>query len=78
MSNSSTSNSKRSYTRRGIASKRVDVGFMPEELARGRELAAEASISHSAHVRQVYLIGLPHYEKLRKEAAEAARALKQP
>jgi hypothetical protein len=72
MPNSSSPKSKRSYTPRGIAAQRVDVGFMPGELDAGRLLAAERNMSHAAFVRAVYLVGLPHY--LKQEGAEAPSA----
>lgn len=70
MSNSLSSDATRRYAPRGVVKDhRLRVGLQPGELAQCQQLAAENELSGAALVREVYLIGLPHYIRQRTCAA---------
>lgn len=63
---------KRSYAPRGAdKTKRLRTGLQPDELAGFLELRAETGLTESALLREVYLVGLPHYRRQRAEARAA-------
>lgn len=65
---------KRSYAPRGAdKTKRLRTGLQPDELAGFMELRAETGLTESALLREVYLVGLPHYQHYRAQALAALK-----
>ena len=63
---------KRLYAPRGaVKTKRVRMGLQPKELDGFMQLRAETGLTESALLREVYLVGLPHYRRQRAEARAA-------